>query len=114
MSRKIIGFLLAGTICFYNIFCPGKEAAMGIIVASPSCTTYLCGALIVLWILRFRNRLPRRGKTIFIMLFATNRLCRWHKKSSFPLVNKLSSLVPGGLVCPPIWTSINHDKCKNI
>ena len=41
MNYKIIGFLLAGDICFYNLFCPGEEAAMGIIVVSLPCTTYL-------------------------------------------------------------------------
>ena len=29
-------------------YCPGKEAAMGILVVSLTCTAYLCGALIVL------------------------------------------------------------------
>ena len=33
---------------FFLFCCPGEEAAMGIIVASPSCTEYLWGALIVL------------------------------------------------------------------
>ena len=68
MSHKTIGFLRAGGICFYNIFCPGKEVALGIIVVSLPCTSYLCGALIVLWILRFRNSLPLRNKTLFILL----------------------------------------------
>jgi len=38
-------FDLAGA----NNFCPGKEAAMGIIVVSLPCTTYQCGTLIVLF-----------------------------------------------------------------
>ena len=31
-----------------NVYCPGKEAAMGIILVSLPCTAYLCGSLIVL------------------------------------------------------------------
>ena len=35
-----------------NFIEPSEEAAMGSIVASHSCTTYLCGSLIVLCTLR--------------------------------------------------------------
>ncbi|MBC7688272.1 MAG: hypothetical protein H7211_08850 [Aquabacterium sp.] len=33
-----------------RFYWPIKEAAMGIIVVSLSCTAYLCGSFIVLWI----------------------------------------------------------------
>ena len=36
-----------------NKFCPGKEAALVIIVVSLTCTAYLCGALIEFYGLHF-------------------------------------------------------------
>ena len=36
--------------------CPGKEAALGIIVVSLTCTTYQCGSLIVLCDCVFGNK----------------------------------------------------------
>ena len=37
---------------FYKSYCPGEEAALGIIVVSLTCTAYLYGALIVFSIFR--------------------------------------------------------------
>ena len=46
---------LAGNFRFMAIcltaFCPNEEAAPGSIVVSLPCTAYLCGALIVLYLL---------------------------------------------------------------
>ena len=36
-------------------YCPGKEAAMSIIVVSLPCTAYLCGALIALYFQQVLN-----------------------------------------------------------
>ena len=43
MLRRCIGVKQQG-----KFFCPGEEAAMGIIVVSLPCTAYHCGSLIVL------------------------------------------------------------------
>ena len=50
-------------------YCPGKEAAMSIIVVSLPCTAYLCGALIALYFQQVSNFVFIKSKLSTLQYF---------------------------------------------